>query len=183
MKKAKYVLAILLAVAMVVPAYALSIATDDGPFGASYNRRYYTPISCTVNIAEKTASFKNMKWENYVFESTDYWEGELRGTNGYSIDDAYAGASGITSNLPNAYYEYDEDDMSVGCKTASQTKPDQIYYAILTTTKGPQFNNGVELLVESECGIWGGPLNDGLPTHYQVFEQTLNTVSRRTVSW
>ncbi len=181
MKKAKYILAILLAVIMVVPAYAISTATDDGVFGASYNRWYYTPISCTVHIAETTASFKNMKWEDYVFESTDYWEGEIRGTNGYSIDDAYPGASAITSNLPNAYYEHDEDDMSVGCKTASQTDPAQIYYAVLSATKGPQYNNGVDLLVESECGIW--MVVDGIPTHYQVFEQTLNTASRRTVSW
>lgn len=181
MKKARFILAFLVVAVMIVPAYALTTATDDGYFGASYNRAAYTPMSCTVNITGTTASFTNLRWEGNNFSGSDYWEGELRGTQGYSISDAYLNATGITSSLPNAYREYDDDDMSIGCKNMSQIAPAQTYYAVLNATKGPRFDSGVELIVESETGTW--LIIDGLPLRYQVFEQTLNTKSRRMIGW
>lgn len=179
MKKIRFILVLFVIAAMIVPAYAL--ATDDGYFSASYNRKAYTPISCTVNVTTTTASFTNLKWADNNFSGSSYWEGELRGTRGYSISDAYLRADAITSNLPNAYREYDEDDMSIGCKNMSQIDPSQIYYAVLSATKGPQFDSGVDLIVESETGTW--LLIDGLPQQYQVFDQTINTASRRMIGW
>lgn len=179
--KTKRVLAGLIAAAMLLTISA-SAATDDGVFTRTSNRQPYTPNSCIVSVQSTRVTFYNMRWDDgYMFGGAIYWEGELRGTGGYNISDAYSDAVSVTGTLPYLYYEYDEDDVSVGCKGMSDIDPDVTYSGIIDTVEGPNYDDGVELLVESETGIY--LFLDGIPQNYQVYEDHINTVTNRMVSW
>ena len=43
------------------------------------------------------------------------------------------------------------------------------------------YYDGIELKVESEYGTW--LVIDGLPKAYQVYAETLNTATNRSVAW
>ena len=63
----------------------------------------------------------------------------------------------------------------------SDIDPDVTYSGIIDTVEGPNYDDGVELLVESETGIY--LFLDGIPQNYQVYEDHINTATNRMVSW
>lgn len=71
--------------------------------------------------------------------------------------------------------------MSVGCSKMSALQTDVNYYAALTTEAKSGYYDGIELKVESEYGTW--LVIDGLPKAYQVYAETLNTATNRSVAW
>lgn len=181
-KTRKIYLALLIAFSLCLGTTAYA-ATADSSFSSSVsNRQFYTPKSCVVQVSPTRIDFSNMKWDARDFGAAYYWEGELRSDDGvYSIADAYTNCTAVTGSLPYLYKEYDRDDVSVGCSDMSGLRSTKTYYASLTTIKGPSFDSGIKLLVESEYGIWGG--FDGMPLRYQVYIPRLNTVSNKIVSW
>lgn len=161
----------------IISAYA---ATDDGDFSATSNRKVYTPRSCSIQLTATNVYFHNLRWDDVTFGSAYYWEGELRGAS-TNISKAYSGVSSVVGSLPQLYKEYDEDDASIGCKDMSAISSSKTYYAGLGVSKGSKFDSGVDILFESEYGLWGGI--DGLPLNYQRFYITLNTKTNKNTAW
>lgn len=162
-----------------------SAATDYGPFGPGIgNRQEFSPSSGFIRTHSTDVEYDILCWDTHAFGFLNYWEGELRGTNGYNIHDAYSDLTGYASDLPNAYKEFDEDDLTIGSSDADKIEEGEQYYAKLTTKKGPEFSSGVDLIFESEYGIWGEPIvTDGLPLGYQTYVTTLNTHTRYNIGW
>ena len=157
-----------------------SAVTDDGAFTANSNRKFYTPKACDIQINEGHIYYSLLQWDDYMFGSAYYWEGEIRGTS-EPISAAYSNVTAAVGSLPYLYKEYDEDDATIGCRDMAGITGNTSYYVGLTMTKGPKYDQGVELFFESEYGIWGGI--DGLPLNYQGFVGRLNTKSARAMAW
>lgn len=175
-KKPLSVLLVLLL--LTTPIFA---AKNDGYFTSDFNRQDYTPRICQIVISENNVYFENMQWDDYSFGAALYWEGEIRRVSEGEFADVYSGLIAGTSNLPFFHKEYDEDDVTVGCHGMSEIKGNTLYYAGLTVEKGPKYDQGIDLVFESETGIWG--ICDGLPTNYQTFGTYLNTVRRTAIAW
>lgn len=94
-----------------------------------------TPSSCFIATRSNGVEFSSLKWEHASFAAMNNWEGEIRG----DIHAAYNKMTGYSNNLPNAYAEFDPDDTSLGCKTASKIVLNKKYYGEINTTKGPDF--------------------------------------------
>ena len=159
-----------------------SAATNDGTFTGYSNRQGYTPRSADVLLTSSKVYFDELKWDSRSRGASEYWEGELRGVDDPSdIGDAYEEPTAVAGSLPYLYKEYDSDDMSVGCSKMSALQTDVNYYAALTTEAKSGYYDGIELKVESEYGTW--LVIDGLPKAYQVYAETLNTATNRSVAW
>lgn len=176
----KRILALMLVITVfIIPARAVSVATNDGTFTGTSNRKFYTPVSCSIESNSQYVYFNLLKWqEHYEFGSLYYWEGELRNPN---IADAYSNVTAVIGSLPYLYKEYDKDDASIGCRDMAGIVGGTNYYARLTMEKGPKYDQGVEIYFESEYGIYG--ITDGLPLNYQTFATPLNTKSRKNIAW
>lgn len=157
-----------------------SAATNDGTFTASSNREFYTPKRCSIVSNSEHIYFENMQWEERSYGAAYYWEGELRGVN-ENISAAYSNATSVAGSLPYLYKEYDENDVSIGCRDMGGIVGNTNYYASLTATEGPRYDNGVDLYFESEYGIYA--ITDGYPLHYQAFQHYLNTKTCRNLAW
>ena len=157
-----------------VYAYA---ATNDGAFSSSSdpNRQSYTPVNCHIMISETSAWFQYLKWENVSFGMIDYWEGELRVTSpGHTI------AAGTLPFLRDDGSS-DPDDRAFVSTAITEAELGETYYVTMSLTPGPKYDDGVELMFESETGLWMGL--DGIPTRYQGFTGRVVTGETLVMSW
>lgn len=164
-----------------VPAMA---ATAD-----AWGNGWYTPYQATVLFEKTHVQGFNMKWDVTQipkFINTSCWELEFRpyvGNTATNPSSIYknTGANLVTT-LPSAYYEFDTDDVSIGCCRCSDLVAEKAYSGTLYLTANPAANNNCQALIESEYGNWNAVKGDGLPLRYEQWLSNKLSFGR-SASW
>ena len=176
-KKFKKAVAVILTAAMAmsvgVPAFA-STAWDNA---------WYKPYQASVSFQRTYVQGYNMKWDAdqiITFLADECWELEFRpcdmiGTplNPNVIYDANAGYNLVTT-LPDAYKEFDEDDVSIGVKHAKWLTADEAYMGTLYfTSNSANAGTTYRAVVENEYGAWIPIVGDGVPIAFVQWDRVL----------
>jgi len=167
--KKKYMSLILVATFVLISFNIATAATRD----TSGFPNWYTPYDGQVSIGPTYVEGRNLKWSQWridYYDSNDYWELEFRPRTG-EPDDVWDGVDSLYSNLPGAYEEYDEDDVTVGTYSPDKLVSGTSYYGMVymdwnSNSTDPFF------IVESEKGLWLGV--DGWPERYEYITTYLS---------
>lgn len=146
-------------------------ATED-PWGP----QPYTPYDAVVFVNNSGINAENMVWSDdllWTASVNDAWELEFRPykiSSGNFVNPneifSKSGASLVT-NLPYAYKEFDENDISIGTRKVTSVIPENTYYAAQNLTKITNDLYAYAYNVESEIGL--DLIFDMLPHRYEVY--------------
>lgn len=176
----------ILTIVIVSVMTSVAFAAIQDPWGP----QWYTPYdgSATVNATYVAAS--GLKWSQNSINSyaslvelyAPYWEFEFRPNTGHP-DNYWNGENYLSSNLPNAFKEYeggsdpDANDVTIGslgvfvCNTS--TTYFGTFYLYDKSGSAPSYT------IESEYGQW--LFGDGLPNNYE--QKTTTLTEGNSVSW
>jgi|GEM_PF-2678655 len=151
----------------------------------TWGPHWYTPYTATVSANSDSVKGSSMKWTSEqisLFDSNDYWELEFRPKNSsgslINPNTIWVGKGSISSNLPSAYREFDENDVTVATKKCNALQAEKSYYATQTLTEVSNPASAT-FIIESEMGSYF--LIDGFPEYYEVF--MTNAVKNTSYSW
>ncbi len=149
----------------------------------------YKPYTGKFYADSTRALVKDMKWNtdqvaNFkTVRSLCGIEFEFRPVNSpYNI---WTGITSKSSNLPDAYYEFDEDDITFRCGDVRKIVAGTGYHATMMLGKQSGFNDSLHpYTFEVEYGVGGSIINDNLPLSYATYgDQTNNVQFGRTYTW
>lgn len=160
---------LLIIVGAVVGLMSVEVPSTYAATQDSWGPHWYTPYDGTAQANWDYMLVTNLYWSQSSINSynwSDSWEWEFR-THTLSPS-AWWYESSFYSNLPDAYKEFDENDITIGSHSVQNAVAGTAYYGVFNLINwdtDPNFT----MTFESEVGTDGGGYGDALPYRYEVF--------------
>jgi len=143
---------------------------------------FYTPQSGKFFASGSVVQVTNMRWSaNQISEFSDNIlkhgiEFEFRPSlNPHNV---WSGVVSSSSNLPEAYFEFqpdDDDDIAVCCGQVKGIQNGAVYYGVMSLTKQPGFTTtNLPYTFESEYGKWVPVASNIKDDYWPLYGATYN---------